>query len=145
MCIRDRKMRQAGVELEGDIRHTAAMGPLAALGQLGSLFQVFRRLVDRLETSPPDAAILIDFPDFNLRLAKRIKAANIPIIYYISPQIWAWRGGRIKQIKELVTRMLVIFPFEERIYREAGVDVEFVGHPLIETVRATKTKEEFCQ
>ena len=139
------KMRQAGVELEGDIRHTAAMGPLAAFGQLGSLFQVFRRLVDRLETSPPDAAILIDFPDFNLRLAKRIKAANIPVIYYISPQIWAWRRGRIKQVRALVTKMLVIFPFEEKIYRDADVDVEFVGHPLIETVRATRTKEEFCR
>ena len=139
------KMQGAGVDLEGDIRHTAAMGPLAALGQLGSLFQVFRRLVDRIETTPPDAAILIDFPDFNLRLAKRIKAANIPIIYYISPQVWAWREGRVKQIKELVTKMLVIFPFEEKIYRDAGVDVEFVGHPLIESVRATNTKEEFCR
>jgi lipid-A-disaccharide synthase len=72
------KMLQAGVELEGDIRHTAAMGPLAAFSQLGSLFKVFRRLADRIEISPPDAAILIDFPDFNLRLAKRIKAARFP-------------------------------------------------------------------
>lgn len=138
------KMRRAGVELEGDIEHTAAMGPLAAFSQLGGLFRVFRRLADRIEATPPDAAILIDFPDFNLRLARRIKAANIPIIYYISPQVWAWREGRVQQIKQLVTRMLVIFPFEETIYKDAGVDVEFVGHPLIETVRATKTKEEFC-
>jgi lipid-A-disaccharide synthase len=137
------KMRQAGVELEGDIRHTAAMGPLAAVGQLGDLFRVFRRLADRIETSPPDAAVLIDFPDFNLRLAKRIKAARIPIIYYISPQVWAWRASRVNQIKQLVTRMLVIFPFEERIYKDAGVDVEFVGHPLIDKVRSTKTKDEF--
>ena len=138
------RMRQAGVELEGDIRHTAAMGPLAALGQIGALFKVFRRLVDRIETSAPDAAILIDFPDFNLRLAKRIKAANIPVIYFISPQVWAWRAGRVKQIKALVAKMLVIFPFEEQIYKDAGVNVEFVGHPLIETVRTTKTKETFC-
>jgi len=138
------RMRQAGVELEGDIRHTAAMGPLAALAQIGALFKVFRRLVDRIETSVPDAAILIDFPDFNLRLAKRIKAANIPIIYFISPQVWAWRASRVKQIKGLVAKMLVIFPFEEKIYKDAGVNVEFVGHPLIETVRATKTKEKFC-
>ena len=138
------KMHQAGVKLEGDIRHTAAMGPLAALGQLGSLFRVFRRLVDCIETSPPDVAILIDFPDFNLRLAKRIKAAKIPVIYYISPQVWAWRAGRVKQIREVVTRMLVIFPFEEEIYRNSGVAVEFVGHPLIETVRASRSKEEFC-
>jgi lipid-A-disaccharide synthase len=138
------RMEKAGVHLEGDIRHTAAMGPLAALAQLGSLFKVFRRLVDRVEASPPDAVVLIDFPDFNLRLAKRIKAAKIPVIYYISPQVWAWRGGRVSQIRELVTKMLVIFPFEEEIYKGAGVDVEFVGHPLIETVRATKSKEAFC-
>jgi len=139
------RMRQAGVELEGDIQHTAAMGPLAAFSQLGELFKVFRRLADRVEIAPPDAAILIDFPDFNLRLAKRLKAVNIPVIYYISPQVWAWRPGRVKQIKELVTKMLVIFPFEEKIYKDAGVAVEFVGHPLIENVRATKTKEEFCR
>lgn len=139
------RMREAGVELEGDIQHTAAMGPLAAFSQLGELFKVFRRLADRVEISPPDAAILIDFPDFNLRLAKRLKAARIPVIYYISPQVWAWREGRVKQIKELVTKMLVIFPFEEKIYKDAGVNAEFVGHPLIETVRATRTKEEFCR
>src|SRR5262245_61357535 len=104
------KMRQAGVDLEGDIERTAAVGRLAALGQFRSLFGTFRRLVHRVETSPPDAAILIDFPDFNLRLAKRIKAAGIPIIYYISPQVWAWREGRVRQIRELVTKMLVIFP-----------------------------------
>ena len=139
------KMLWAGVELEGDIRHTAAMGPLAALGQLGSLYRVFRRLADRIEAAPPDAAVLIDFPDFNLRLARQIKAANIPVIYYISPQVWAWRPGRVKQIRELVTKMLVIFPFEEQIYKDAGVAVEFVGHPLMETVRATRTKEQFCR
>jgi lipid-A-disaccharide synthase len=138
------RMRQAGVELEGDIEHTAAVGPLAALGQIGSLFKVFRRLADRVEASPPDAAILIDFPDFNLRLAKRLKAIHVPVIYYVSPQIWAWRAGRIKQIRDVVTKMLVIFPFEEELYRNAGVDVEFVGHPLIATVRASKSKEEFC-
>jgi lipid-A-disaccharide synthase len=121
------------------------MGPLAALGQLGGLFKVFRRLADRLEVSPPDAAVLIDFPDFNLRLARRIKAAHVPVIYYVSPQVWAWREGRIGQIRDLVTKMLVIFPFEEQIYRKAGVDAEFVGHPLIEKVRASKTKEEFCR
>jgi lipid-A-disaccharide synthase len=139
------KMRRAGVQLEGDIRHTAAMGPLAALTQLGALYRIFRKLSDRVEASPPDAAILIDFPDFNLRLAKRIKAMNVPIVYYVSPQVWAWREGRIRHIRAVVDKMLVIFPFEEDIYKKAGVDVEFVGHPLIETVRATKTKEEFCR
>ncbi|PYS43109.1 MAG: lipid-A-disaccharide synthase, partial [Acidobacteria bacterium] len=102
------------------------------------------RLADRVETDPPTAAILIDFPDFNLRLAKRVKDAGVPIVYYISPQVWAWREGRLKQLRRLVNKMLVIFPFEEALYRQAGVDVEFVGHPLVDMVRTTKSKEEFC-
>jgi lipid-A-disaccharide synthase len=138
------RMRDAGVGLEGDIRHTAVVGPFEMLSSLGALYRVFRRLADKIETDPPAAAILIDFPDFNLRLAKRVKDAGVPIVYYISPHVWAWRQGRIQQLRRLVTKMLVIFPFEEEIYRKAGVDVEFVGHPLIDMVRPTKLKEEFC-
>src|SRR5262245_3092795 len=104
------QMREAGVELESDIRHTAVVGPFEAISQLGKLYKVFRRLANAVEASPPSAAILIDFPDFNLRLAKRIKAAGAPIIYYVSPQIWSWRAGRIHQIRQLVDKMLVIFP-----------------------------------
>jgi lipid-A-disaccharide synthase len=138
------RMRQAGVRLEGDIRKTAVVGPFEVIGHLGSLYRVFRHLSERVESEPPTAAILIDFPDFNLRLAKRVKQTGAPVFYYISPQVWAWREGRVKQIKELVDKMLVIFPFEEEIYRSANVDVEFVGHPLMDMVRATKSKEEFC-
>ena len=138
------RMRNAGVELEGDISKTAVVGPFEALSSLGILYSVFRRLADRVEAEPPSAAVLIDFPDFNLRLAKRLKHAGVPIVYYVSPQVWAWREGRVKQIQELVNKMLVILPFEEAIYRKAGVDVEFVGHPLIDMVKATKSKEEFC-
>jgi lipid-A-disaccharide synthase len=138
------RMRNAGVELKGDISKTAVVGPFEMLSSLGSLYSVFRRLSEHVETEPPTAAILIDFPDFNLRLAKRIKGAGAPVIYYISPQVWAWREGRVKQILRLVDKMLVIFPFEEELYRRAGVDVEFVGHPLIDMVRATKSKDEFC-
>ena len=137
-------MREAGVQLEGDISHTAVVGPFEAISYLGTLYGVFRRIAERIESEPLTAAILIDFPDFNLRLAKRVKDAGAPIVYYISPQVWAWRGGRVKQIRGLVNKMLVIFPFEEEIYRKAGVDVEFVGHPLIDMVRATKSKEIFC-
>ena len=115
------------------------------ISSLGNLYRIFHRLADRIERDPPAAAILLDFPDFNLRLAKRLKQAGVPIIYYISPQVWAWREGRINQIRQLVNKMLVIFPFEEEIYRKAGVDVEFVGHPLIDIVRTTKSKEEFCE
>src|SRR5215471_16928563 len=139
------RMRNAGVELEGDISKTAVVGPFEALSSFGHLYAVFRRLAERVETEPPSAAILIDFPDFNLRLAKRIKNAGVPIVYYIGPQVWGWREGRVKQIHELINKMLVILPFEEQIYRKAGVDAEFVGHPLMDMVRATKSKDEFCQ
>jgi lipid-A-disaccharide synthase len=139
------RMREAGVQLEGDISKTAVIGPFEVLSSLGTLYRVFRRLVDRVEASPPTAAILIDFPDFNLRLAKRVKDAGAPVIYYVSPQVWAWREGRIQQIARLANKMLVIFPFEEEIYQRAGVNVEFVGHPLVDTVRPTKSKEEFCR
>jgi lipid-A-disaccharide synthase len=138
------RMQEAGVQLEGDIRKTAVIGPIEVLSSLGSLYKVFRRLAERVEAAPPTAAILIDFPDFNLRLARRVRQAGSPVIYYISPQVWAWREGRIKQIARVVDKMLVIFPFEEEMYRAAGVDVEFVGHPLVDSVRASKTKEEFC-
>jgi lipid-A-disaccharide synthase len=139
------KMRDIGVELVGDISHTAVVGPFEAVAYFGTLYGVFKKLADRVEAKPPHVAILIDFPDFNLRLAKRIKEAGVPVLYYISPQVWAWREGRVKQIRDLVDRMLVIFPFEQEIYRKAGVNVKFVGHPLIDMVRPTKTKEEFCR
>jgi lipid-A-disaccharide synthase len=138
-------MSEAGVGLEADIRHTAVVGPFEAVTYFGTLYRVFRRLADRVELEQPDAAILIDFPDFNLRLAKRLKTAGIPVIYYVSPQVWAWRAGRVNQIRQVVDKMLVIFPFEEEIYKKAGVDVEFVGHPLIDMVKPTKSKEEFCR
>jgi len=138
------RMRRVGVHLEGDISKTAVVGPFEVISYLGTLYRVFRRIAERIEMDPPAAAILIDFPDFNLRLAKRLKQAGTPVFYYISPQVWAWREGRVKQIRHLVDKMLVIFPFEEELYRKAGVDVEFVGHPLIDMVRTTKSKEEFC-
>ena len=138
------RMRDAGVQLEGDISKTAVIGPFEVVSSLASLYRVFRRLAERVEAEPPTAAILIDFPDFNLRLGKRVKDAGVPVVYYVSPQVWAWREGRVKQLRKLVNKMLVIFPFEEEMYRKAGVDVEFVGHPLVDTVRATKSKEEFC-
>jgi len=138
------RMRAAGVQLEGDISKTAVVGPFEVIGYLGTLYGVFRRLAERIETEPPTAAILIDFPDFNLRLAKRVKHAGAPVFYYVGPQVWAWREGRVKQIKQLVDKMLVIFPFEEDIYRKAAVEVEFVGHPLMDMVRASKSKEDFC-
>jgi lipid-A-disaccharide synthase len=139
------RMREAGVTLVADIRDTAVMGPFGAIFRLPLFYKIFRRLADRIDEDPPTAAILIDFSGFNLPLARRIRAANVPVIYYVSPQIWASRESRIRKIKQYVNKMLVIFPFEKEIYDKAGVDVEFVGHPLIETVQATRTKDEFCR
>lgn len=137
------RMCEEGVDLVGNIRQTAVVGLFEAVSHLGVLYSVFRRLVGRIEDNPPDAAILIDFPDFNLRLASRLKAAGIPVIYYISPQVWAWRPGRVRRIGQLVDKMLVILPFEESIYKKAGVNVEFVGHPLLDLVRPEMTKNVF--
>ena len=93
-----------------------------------------RRLVAAAKSDRPDALVVIDYFGFNVRLAREIKQLGVPVVYYISPQIWAWRPGRIKAIRAIADRMLVIFPFEEAIYRDAGVPVEFVGHPLIDLV-----------
>src|SRR5262245_47699922 len=138
------RMREAGVQLEGDISKTAVIGPFEMLSSLANLYRVFRRLAERVEAEPPTAAILIDFPDFNLRLGKRVKDAGVPVVYYVSPQVWAWREGRIKQLRKRVHKRVVILPLEEDVYCKAGVDGEFVGHPLVDTGRATKSKEEFC-
>jgi lipid-A-disaccharide synthase len=100
--------------------------------------------VSAARTDRPQALVVIDFPDFNFPLARRIRRLGIPVIYYISPQIWAWRRGRLKTIGRLANRVLVIFPFEEEIYREAHVPVEFVGHPLTDLVRITAPREAFA-
>src|SRR5262249_15235289 len=94
--------------------------------------EAFCRCVTQLRRSPPDLLLLIDYPDFNLRLAKEAKRLAIPVVYFVSPQVWAWRKSRIRVIARRVDKMLVILPFEEALYRDAGVSVEFVGHPLLD-------------
>jgi lipid-A-disaccharide synthase len=94
--------------------------------------RVFNELIARIEQERPDAVLLVDYPDFNLRVARRCKELGLRVIYYISPQLWAWRSGRVNHIAKYVDRMLVIFPFEEEFYRKHGVPVTYVGHPLIE-------------
>ena len=137
------RMRAAGVKLTADITRMAVVGPFEAIGHVGALYRVFRKLTRLVEDDPPSAALLIDFPDFNMRLAGRLKALGIPVVYYIGPQVWAWRPGRVRQIREVVDKMLVILPFEADIYQRAGIDVEFVGHPLVDTVRPRMTRGAF--
>jgi lipid-A-disaccharide synthase len=121
--------------LVAHVRDLAVVGLLEVLRHLPRLRRVFGELLARVDALRPDIAVLVDYPDFNLRLARELKRRGIPVVYYVSPQVWAWRRGRLRSIRETVDRMIVIFPFEEALYREAGVPVTFVGHPLVEVVR----------
>src|SRR3989442_13097654 len=105
------------------------------------LYGAYRRLVRRLETAPrPRALVLIDFPEFNFRLARAAHRAGLPVVSFIPPQIWAWRAGRVRTIARLVTRVLAVFPFEVPLYRAAGVPVDFVGHPLVDSLRGAPSR-----
>lgn len=126
------RMKASGVETISDIREVSVVGISEVISQLRKIQKAFKLLTRRLREERPDALILIDFPDFNLRLAKVAKKEKIPIIYYISPQVWAWRSGRVKKISRLVDKMLVAFPFETDIYRQRGMDAVFVGHPILD-------------
>jgi lipid-A-disaccharide synthase len=124
------RMRAAGCETVVDANEVAVVGIFEVLSHLPKIYNHFHRLVREAERRKPDVAILIDFPDFNFRLAKELHRLGIPVVYYVSPQLWAWRPKRIELVKKYVQKMLVIFPFEEQWYREHGVKAEFVGHPL---------------
>jgi len=137
------EMEAAGVEILCHIRELAAIGPREALHHLHKYFRTFRLLTDACRERRPSVAVLLDFPEFNLRLAKKLKHLGLKVIYYISPQLWAWRRGRIRIVRKYVDRMLVILPFEDEYYRERGVKVEFVGHPLLEDFAAIRDRENF--
>ncbi len=126
------KMREEGVRLVADVTQYAAVGVVEPLRNMVRFLALYRSLISVLRREKPDAVILIDFPEFNLRFAERVKDARIPLIYYISPQVWAWRPWRIHRIVELVDRMLVLFDFERELYAGHGQDVTWVGHPLLD-------------
>ena len=128
------RMAAAGVEILVDPTAHAAMGTSEAVSRLPGLYRAYKLLVRRLREARPTAMVLIDFPEFNLRLAKQARRAGIPVVYFIPPQLWAWRRGRIRQMARRVTRVLAAFPFEKNLYEEAGIPVEFVGHPLLDVV-----------
>ena len=128
------RMAAAGVEILVDPTAHAAMGTNEAIGRVPGLYRAYKLLVRRLREARPMAMVLIDFPEFNLRLARQARRAGIPVVYFIPPQLWAWRRGRIRQMARRVTRVLAAFPFEKSLYEEAGVPVEFVGHPLLDVV-----------
>jgi lipid-A-disaccharide synthase len=136
-------MREAGVETVIDAHAISMAGIVEVVAGLPRVYRAFHALLDEVDRRKPALAILIDFPDFNLRLAKKLKHRGIPVIYFVSPQVWAWRKGRLSEIKATVTKMLCIFDFEEAMYREAGIPVEYVGHPLVDLARAQMGREEF--
>ena len=127
-------MRQAGAELIIDSSQLAVVGITEVFGQIGNLFKAYWQLKEFIKTNHLALLILIDFPDFNLLLARVAKSVGVPVLYYISPQVWAWRSGRVKKIANRVEKMAVILPFEVDIFRQAGLDVEFVGHPLLDVL-----------
>ena len=138
------RMQQAGCELVVNAHEIAVVGLAEVVEHLPRIYQRFRRVVAEAERRRPDAAVLIDFPDFNFRLARELHKRGIPVIYYVSPQLWAWRQSRIELVRKYVRKMLVIFPFEEKFYRERGIEAEFVGHPLADLPLPSVTREEFA-
>jgi lipid-A-disaccharide synthase len=133
----------AGGRLIDDYRDIAVTGLTEAIAKVPRSFGALRRIVNAARHARPHALIVIDAPDFNFRLAPQIKKLGVPVVYYIGPQIWAWRPARLNTIRSFADRMLVIFPFEEVIYREGGVPVEFVGHPLVDLMAPNATREQF--
>ncbi len=139
------RFQAAGGRLIEDFHGLSVTGLTEALSVVPRLFATRRRLVTAATTQKAQALILIDYPDFNFRLMPHVKKLGIPVIYYVSPQLWAWRAGRIRQMKRSVDRVLPIFPFEADIYTREGIDVRFVGHPLIDLATPQHTREAFLK
>jgi lipid-A-disaccharide synthase len=139
------KMRQEGVEILVDIHRLAVVGPFEAFSHFVYFYAALRLLRREVERRRPCLAILVDFPDFNLRLAKELKALRIPVVYFISPQVWAWRSGRVHQMKELIDHLLVILPFEKDFYAGFGMAVDYIGHPLVDRVRTSCSRNDFFE
>lgn len=135
-------LRAAGVETLVDIAELSVMGLAEVVGGAGRVVRCYRRLRAAIRAEPrPALLILVDFPDFNIALARVARSAGVPVLYYVSPQVWAWRRARIARIARRVDRMIVLFPFEEELYRAHGIDAHFVGHPLAEDVAADTSAE----
>jgi len=136
------KMRAAGMEIIHDITEMAVVGFVEVIRNFSHFRNIFVEMVKLARDRRPDAVILIDYPGFNLRYARRLKKLGLRVIYYISPQLWAWGQKRVGQIKRDIAKMLVIFPFEEEFYRRHGVEVTFVGHPMIDWLKPGMSREQ---
>jgi lipid-A-disaccharide synthase len=140
--IGGRRMQDAGVKLMANAADMAVVGLTEVIVKFNNIRKVLNLMKADLKASKPDLLILIDYPDFNLMLGKVAKALGVRVFYYISPQVWAWRRGRIKKIRAIVDKMAVILPFEEQLYRDEDVDATYVGHPLLDTVKTKYSRQE---
>ena len=138
-------MEAAGLSRIVRAEDVAHMGITEVIRHMPYIYGEYRRLVASIKKHRPDVAILIDFPDVNFRLARELKKLSIPVIYFVSPQLWAWKRRRLRWVQQRVSRMMVIFPFEEKFYQARGVDATFVGHPLTELPLPTISREDYAQ
>jgi lipid-A-disaccharide synthase len=137
------RMQAAGVRAIVDMRSLAVVGILEVVAHLPRIWSEFQKLIRAATAEKPDFAVLTDAPDFHLRVAKRLRRAGIPVVYLIAPQAWAWREGRVRTLRKTVTRLLCIFPFEQKFFSDRGVPTTYIGHPLASAVRPSLSKAEF--
>ena len=137
------RLAEQGAALVAHVRDLAVVGIIEVVRHIPTIRKALKRVIVEVDRQRPDAAVLIDYPDFNLRLAGELRARGVPTVYYVSPQVWAWKRGRIRRIRETVSHMAVIFPFEEALYRDAGVPVTYVGHPLVDLVHPASDRRGF--
>jgi len=138
-------MRAAGCDTVVDARDLSVVGITEILSHLPKIYGLYRRLIAEADRRKPELAIVIDSPAFNWRVARAMKRRGVPVVYYVAPQFWAWRQGRVRLLRKYVDKALVIFPFEEKFYRERGVDAAFVGHPLAELARGVGDREDYAK
>ena len=136
------RLAAAGAEIFVDLTEHAAVGFVEVFRGLGKFLSAYRLIQRKMREHRPDAIVLIDYPEFNLRVARKAKAMGVRVIYYVSPQIWAWRRGRVRHIEKYVDRMLTIFPFEADFYAQHGVEADFVGHPLVDKLKDVPGRDD---
>ncbi len=137
------RMKRAGMELHAHVEDLAYIGVVEIVRHLGFFKKLFNRMIELMQSRKPDMVVLIDYPGFNLRFGKKAKELGFPVFYYIAPQVWAWRRGRAKKMAAFIDRMAVIFDFEVPFFAEHGIDTHFVGHPLVDGMKVTTTRDRF--
>src|SRR5881398_2540596 len=138
------RMRASGCDTVVDAKELSVVGITEILSHLPKIWGLFRKLIIEADHRRPDLAIVIDSPAFNWRVARQMHKRGIPVVYYVCPQFWAWRQGRVRLLRKYITKALVIFPFEEQFYRDRGVDATFVGHPLSDQTLPTVKRDDYA-